>query len=236
MENNEYDIDALNRTLLPPPRIQPFVENWPVIEPPFRDQRPPYEQEAEEWELVESNPIPDHELSVLTDDVLARTQEIVLNNEQIQKHLAKKRYVAIGASLRESKDRDSRPIILFVLYNYDDHQTIEVSLDHRSLEVTDVVNATYQPAPIQEEIDRAIGLARQHERLSARLTDDLIGTAILVTVDDPGDPRHNHRLFDIRFGCADVRLPRYSALVDLDTETVIHTGNLDGLCGEDEHE
>lgn len=236
MENNEYDIDALNRMLLPPPRIQPFVENWPVIEPPFRDQRPPYEQEAEEWELVESDPTPADELMVLTDDVLARTHEIVLGNEQIQKRLAKKRYTAIGAGLRESKDPDSRPVILFVLYNYDDHQTIEVSLDHRSLEVTDVRTATYQPAPIEEEIDRAIDLARQHERLSARLTDDLVGTAILVTVDDPRDPRHNHRLFDIRFGCADERLPRYSALVDLDTETVIRTGVVNGLCGEDEHE
>jgi hypothetical protein len=168
--------------------------------------------------------------------MLVRVRDVVLGNERIQQTLADKRYIAIGASLRESKDPDSRPIILYVLYDYGENETIEVTLDHDRLEVTDVATARYQPAPLQEEIEYAVDLARQHEKLTARQIDELVGTAILVTVDDPRDPRYNHRLFDIRFGCPDERLPRYSALVDLSTEEVLSTGIVDAHCGGDDHE
>ena len=236
MESNEYDVDALNRNLLPPPRIQPFTENWPIIEPPFRDQRPPYDQEAEEWEFVESSPTHDNELMVLTDEMLIGVREVVMRHEPLQKLLADKRYIAIGASLRESKDPDSPSTILFILYDYGENKVIEVTLDRRSLEVKDITTSRYQPPPVQEEIDHAINLARKHEKLAAHLADNFIGTAILVTADDPRDPRHNHRLFDVRFGCPDERLPQYSALVDLSTEKVISSGNVDGLCGGGHHE
>jgi hypothetical protein len=236
MENSVYDIDALNRLLSPPPRIQPFVENWPVIEPPFRGQSPPYEQDAEEWDAVESSPVPDGELMVLTDEALARIREVALGHEDVQRLLADRRYIAIGGTLRDSKEPGSRPSVLFILYDYTANETIEVMLERDSLEVIDVATARYQPAPLEEEIGRAIDLARQHEKMADRLTDGLVGTAILVTFDDPRDPRYNHRLFDIRFGCPDERLPRYLALVDLSTEEVISTGRVDGVCGGDDHE
>lgn len=235
MSVNDYDLDALNRSLLPPPRIWPAPENWPVFEPPFRDHRPPYEQEAEEWEAVESSEIAEGERMVLADEMLARVREAVLGSERLQRLLADRRYIPIGATLQESKDPDSPPTILYVIYDYDTNQAIEVTLD-RSLEITNLANLQYQPAPLQEEIDRAIELARQHDRLAARLTDDLTGMAILITVDDPQDPRYNHRLFDIRFGCRDERLPRFSALVDLSTETVISAGALDAPCGGNDDE
>ncbi|HEX6384615.1 MAG TPA: hypothetical protein VF177_08100 [Anaerolineae bacterium] len=236
MEESEYDIEALNRSLSPPPRIQPFPENWPIIEPPFRDQRPPYVQEAEEWEPVESSPIADDERMVLTDEMQRRVREVVLRHERLQKLLADRRYFPIGATLRTSKDPDAGSVLLFVLYDYDENQTIEVAMDRDSLEVTDVTTASYQPAPVQEELDHAIDLARQDEKLAGRLTDDLVGMALLVTIDDPEDPLYNHRLFDVRFGRPDERLPRYEALVDLSTETVVHSGVVAGLRGGNAHE
>lgn len=233
---SEYDAEALNRSLLPPPRIRPFTENWPVIEPPFRDQRPPYEQEAEEWEAVESSPIPEDELMVLSDELQARVRRAALQDERVRELVVDKRTVVIGASLRESKDPEQPATIVFVLYSYDDNQAIEVWLEGDDMEVTEVSTANYQPALLQEEIERALELARRHENLAGRLSDELVGMAIQVTVDDPLDPRYNHRLFDIRFGCADERLPRYQALVDLSTEEVIGSGAMDSICGGDDHE
>ena len=144
---------------------------------------------------------------VLTDELQARVRKVVLYHDRIQELLADKRHIAIGASLRESKDPDLPPTILFVLYNYDDNQAIEVTLERDNLEVTDVATASYQPAPVQEEIEQALDLARRHENLEGRLNDDLVGMAIQVTVDDPLDPNYNHRLFDIRFGWMDSDTP-----------------------------
>jgi hypothetical protein len=236
MEPNKYDVNALNRNLLPPPRIQPFVENWPIIEPPFRGQIPPHVQDAEEWEDVDSNQVRDDELMIVTDETLARVREGVLRNERLQRLLTDKRYIALGASLREDKNPDSSSLILFILYSYSENKVIEVTLDRSSLEITDISTARYQPSPVQEEINQAIAIARLHEKLADQLTDDLIGMAILVTEDDPQNPLHNHRLFDIRFGCPDQRLPKYWALVDLSTEKVIGAGSLNERCGGGEHE
>lgn len=208
---------------LPPPRMIPHGELWPVVEPPLRDQAPPmWLEEVEEWESFESDPLDD----VLTEDMVRKVQEIALAHEDVKKLLTDKRYLPIGTSLLDNK-RDDEPDVsslLFIFYNYTDNLVIEVLLDWESLEVTEVTEAHYQPAPVEEEIEQAILLARADDRLANRLTDDLEGMVILVSPVNPDDPYFAHRLFDIRFGRSDERLPRYLALVDLSTETVLKVG------------
>jgi hypothetical protein len=221
--------------LLPPPRQLPHAEAWPVIEPPFRNHRPPSTQEIEEWEAFRSSPLEEN-AGLLTDDFAARIRETALYHEAVRRMLDGKRHVSIGASLRQDKAEGGTPVALFVIYVYDDDDTIEVLLDGSSLELIKVAAAKYQPAPVQEEIDRAIRLARLHENLANRVDDGLEGSAILITRADPRDSLAGHRLLDVRFGCPDERLPRYAALVDLSTETVIRAGEIGTGCGGTRHE
>jgi hypothetical protein len=114
--------------------------------------------------------------------------------------------------------------LVYVLYDYTDNFAIEVSLDKDATNIIDVAKYRYQPAPLEEEIERAIALAREDQRLKGKLTDELEGMAILVSPVDPSNPYFSHRQFDVRFGCPDERLPRYNALVDLSLELVLRVG------------
>jgi hypothetical protein len=212
-------------SLLPPPPLVPLGEPLPIIEPPLRDLRPPdTPEQVEQWEPVSSGPLEIQ--NQLTRELAQRAQDTVLGSEEVQQMLDNKRYIAIGASLREDRVENTTSL-LFILYNYTDNLTIEVSLDENGQEVTEVMEARYQPPPLQEEIDQAIQLAREDSRLARRhLSDDLEGSAIVVSSVDPEDPYYNHRQFDVRFGRPDRRLARYGALVDLSTETVLRAGAL----------
>jgi hypothetical protein len=191
----------------------------------LRDLRPPdIPEQVEQWEPVSSGPLEIQ--NQLTRELAQRAQDTVLGSEEVQQMLDNKRYIAIGASLREDRVENTTSL-LFILYNYTDNLTIEVSLDENGQEVTEVMEARYQPPPLQEEIDQAIQLAREDSRLARRhLSDDLEGSAIVVSSVDPEDPYYNHRQFDVRFGRPDRRLARYGALVDLSTETVLRAGAL----------
>lgn len=230
MEDFNYQKEVLQRALLPPPRVRPQPELGPIIEPPFRGVARPRIEQPEEWEPFRGEPIRD-EFPVLTAEMAGRARALAVSEQRVAKILADKHYITIGASLRESKEADSRAEILVVIYNYTDNEVVEVLLNSDNLEVSRVNTARYQPAPVEEEIERAIRLARDADGLAKHLTDDMIGMAIQVTSDDPADPRYNHRLFDIRFGCADERLPRFVAIVDLSTNTVVSTGAVDQRCG-----
>jgi hypothetical protein len=212
-------------SLLPPPQLLPLGEPLPIIEPPLRDLRPPdTPEQVEQWEPVSSGPLEIQ--NQLTRELAQRAQDTVLGSEEVQQMLDNKRYIAIGASLREDRVENTTWLV-FILYNYTDNLTIEVSLDENGQEVIEVREARYQPPPLQEEIDQAIQLAREDSRLATRhLSDDLRGTAIVVSSVDPEDPYYNHRQFDVRFGRPDKRLARYEALVDLSTETVLRAGAL----------
>jgi hypothetical protein len=98
-----------------------------------------------------------------------------------------------------------------------------VLLDAGSLEVLDVDRRETQPAPVDEEIERAVALAREDARLAPHVV-DLRGVALLAAPSDPLDPRAGHRCFDVRFGEEDERLPRYWALVDLSAGEVLRAG------------
>jgi hypothetical protein len=211
--------------LLPPQQILLRGESLPVIEPPLRDLRPPETPvQAEQWEPVSSGPLEIQ--NQLTEELAQRAQDTVLDTEEVRQVLDDKRYIAIGASLLEDRIENTISLV-FILYNYTDNLAVEVSLDEYGQEVTEVMEARYQPPPLQEEIDRAIQLAREDSRLATRyLSEHFEGTALLVSSVDPEDPYYNHRQFDVRFGRPDERLPRYGALVDLSTETVLRAGAL----------
>lgn len=215
-------------SLLPPPQppqILPLGLSRPVIEPPLRDLRPPdTPEQTEQWEPVSSGPLEIQ--NQLTGEFAQRAQDTVLGTEEVRQVLDNKRYIAIGASLLEDRVENTTSLV-FILYNYTDNVAVEVSLDENGQEVTEVMEARYQPPPLQEEIDQAIQLAREDSRLATRpLSDDVEGTALLVSSVDPEDPYYNHRQFDVRFGRPDKRSPRYGALVDLSTETVLRAGAL----------
>ena len=235
MQRPSRGAGSAREMLPPPPRQLPHAEAWPVIEPPFRNQRPPWTQEIEEWEPFRSGSLAENP-GLLTDDLTARIREAALYHEAVRRVLDGKRHVSIGASLRQDKEDGNAPVALFVIYVYDDDDTIEVLLDGTSLDLIKVATAKYQPAPVQEEIDRAIRLAAVHQSLAGRVGEDLEGSAILITRADPRDPLFGHRLLDVRFGCPDERLPRYAALVDLTTEAVVRSGEIGAPCGGTRHE
>lgn len=220
-------MEKFDRHLFPPPRMMPHGEFRPIIEPPLRDMAPfPGSEMIDEWETFMSGPVE----NLLTEELVRRAQAVALADERVKRWLNKKRYIPVGASLLEKRDEPRESSLLFVFYDYTDNLTIEVSLDRTAQEVTGVREAHYQPAPTEQEIEQAVSLARRDSRLTERLTDDLEGTAILVSPVDPDDPNYSHRQFDVRFGCPTERLPRYMALVDLSTETVVRVGP--GCAGE----
>jgi VCPO second helical-bundle domain len=217
------------RGLPPPPRMLPYGELRPVIEPAFRDQEPPRTQEeVEEWEPFPSGPL-EH---VLTDELAQRAEQVALASPEVRRLLAEKRYIAIGASLMDEGDekpegeaRAQAGTLIFMIYNYTDNMAIQVTLDRNAQSVIRAVERFPDPCPPRSvEIDQAVTLARQDHRLAEHLTEDMEGTAIMVTMADPAHPLYRHRLFDVRFGYSDERLPRQMALVDLSDERVVRAG------------
>lgn len=220
--------------LLPPPRLHPHGELHPVTEFSFDDQPgPSWGEQYDEWERVESTPIEDE--PILTDELAEEVESIALEHEEVSQLLGD-RYVTIGTSLRLKRRKDDEPTLVFVAYDYDDDRTIEAVLeyDDDELDVINVEQASYQPAPVDEELDQAIQLAKEDEWLQKQLTKKLEGSALIVTSNDVDDSRRGHRLFDVRFRRPNNRLPRYRALVDLSAEEVVETstvGDPDDECG-----
>ncbi len=207
-----------------PPDLQLFGEFPAVIEPPFRDMQPfPEQVTIEQWEPFVSFSRDE----LLTSEFVTRLQDIAVSNEQVSQLLGNKRFVGIGASILETKRKPEATKIVYVFYNYDDNQTIEVFFNSLSGRVTEVAVNQSQPAPLQEEVDRVVAIARQDERLSQsldKLEKTLEGGAILVEPDDLENRFVGHRIFDVRFGLSDERLPRYWALVDLSLGEVLKAG------------
>jgi hypothetical protein len=210
-----------NRNLLPPPQMLPHGELRPVIEPPLRDL-PPFvgPEMVEEWQPFASHSVESH----LMADLALKAHEVAMKDERVKQRLTDKQCIPIGISLLENRDDPKAASLMYVFYNYTDNLAIEVFLDRTTQKIIDIVDSHYQPPPLQEEIEHAITLARQDSRLAERLTDDLEGTAILVSPIDPDSPYCFHRQFDVRFGSPDERLPRYMALVDMSMRKVLKAG------------
>jgi len=210
--------------LHPAPEIVPHGEPLPAFGPLSDQAGPPIESDiAEDWEPVEIFPAEQAE----AEDLLPRAEGVALADERVKTQLAGKRSIAIGASLLDDKNGGSQRVVQ-VFYDYTDNVAVELFVDPSTEAVQDIEMGSWQPAPVQEEIERAIALAREDPRLADRLTEDLEGTALLLTTEDPEDPNHGHRQLDVRFVRPDERLPRYMARVDLSTESVSVAGAVSG--------
>jgi len=209
--------------LLPPPRVLPHGELPPVIEPALRGV-PAFDGPApDQFEPFESDELP----PVVSPESLERIREMVLAHETVREQVGGGRLEWIGVSVLDDKAAEDgvESLLLAILFSYDRNRAIEVRLDRDGEKVHDVSVQEYQPPPTDEEIRRAVELARSDPRLAEQLSDNLVGTALLV-----GSPGSNHRMFDVRFGCASERLPRFMAAVDLSREAVVRVGS---CCGHD---
>jgi hypothetical protein len=222
--NKEERGDAQQHAyLLPPPRLLQHGELAPVIEPALRgvpafDGPPP--DHLEPFESEEASP-------AVSAELLERARETVLAHGGVREHLDGERFEWIGVSARDEKaleDGDEAPL-LAILYSYDRNRAIEVRLDASGEKVHDVSIEAYQPPATDEEVRRAVELARSHPRLAESVTEDLVGTAILMDAANAVGRR-----FDVRFGCPSERLPRFMATVDLSREAVVSVGS---CCGHD---
>jgi len=208
--------------LAPPPAYVLLDEPLPVVEPPLRGQRIPRAPEGiTEWEHVASD---EPSTATVAREQVARAAEAALADERVTQALGKGAHQVIGTSIVARGEKGAgEDAVLFVAYSYAEDRAIEVLLDAGSLEVLDVARSEAQPAPVDEEIERVVALAREDGRLGQQVA-DLRGVALLAAPSDPLDPRSTHRCFDVRFGGDDERLPRFWALVDLSTGEVLRAG------------
>lgn len=206
---------------LPRPEREPLrAEPPPVIEPPLRDI-PEYDGMEIEGGL---KPFRSEPLRPPVDDQLARqVRDVAFADERVQQALDDRRHVVIGVSPRDDDKERCIPATLLVAYRYDDEQTLEVWLEgeDEDLQVADVIEVDYQPAPADEELARAIELARAHRWLGPMITEGFEATVILTSDVGPGDRHYGRRRFIVGFGPADERQPRLRALVDLGADEVL---------------
>jgi hypothetical protein len=195
----------------------------PVIDPPLHGVPLFAGPEPDHFEPFASEPLSPR----VPPELSERARGTVLQHEALKQHLEGKRFEWIGLSALDDKavENGREAGLLAVLYSYADDRAIEVRLDSAGEVVHDVAHLAYQPPPTQDEIQRAIDFAKSDQRLAGELGDDLVGTAILVSSEDPNSPSFRHRLFDVRFGCPCERLPRLMGMVDLSRETVTSVGS-----------
>jgi hypothetical protein len=209
------------RASLPrPPRFPATLQEFPaVVEPPLRDIDDPPETTIEGFELVEGQRAALPDATELVDTF----REAAFADDRVRDLLADKRYRVLGASrLVDDKERET-PTSLLLLYSYSDEQTYRVWLsdDGRDRRVQDIEEVDQQPPASDEEIERAIEIARGSGDVEPHVVDGYEATALLTSSVEPGDQHYGHRRVVVRFGPPDERLPRVRTLVDLGTEEVL---------------
>jgi hypothetical protein len=211
------------RASLPrPPRVPPALQEFPaVVEPPLRDIDDPPETLIEGFELVESQ---SPRVAVpATTEMADPFREAVFADERIQRLLVDKRHAVLGASrLLDDKEREV-PASLLLLYSYTDERTYRVWLEGEGgdVRVRDIEELDQQPPASEEEIQRAIDIARTADDVESRLAEGFEATALLASSVEPGDRHYGRRRVAVGFGPPDERLPRVRVLVDLGTEEVL---------------
>lgn len=212
----------VNRFPLPkPPGSLGRGAPWPIWDPPLVDQDPPDgRQDIEMMVPFQSTPLEDE----LTQDEADRVRQVALEEPRVRELLGGRRVTDFGAALVKAK-RDAEPdLVRYQFFSCDTLRSVQIVFERSNLAVVEVISGEGQPAPLPEEVDRAVSLA------AAELGVDrgLVGQAIFITREDPNDPLFRHRLADVRFGKADERRPRFRALVDLCDERVLDSGEFRG--------
>jgi hypothetical protein len=216
---------SFERYIGPPPRLVPAAEALPHVGglslSAYRGESP------DEIEPHSASPLD----GAFDDDAAQQMLKHALGSERVRARLGRGRVTPIGVSRRGEVAKGEPRTYLVVAYDYSANVAVEIRLDEGG-EVLGMSDERYQPPPTQEEITRAIELARAHDRL-ARRVDGLVAMAIPFTgVDNEWADR---RVLEVLFGCRTDRLPRYRAWVDLGTESVLHAGGADE-CGPQREE
>jgi hypothetical protein len=203
-----------------PPRPPGLAEPPATIEPRLRDipefPGPDLADVIEPFDGGWTEPL-------VSESFVRAAREAAFADNRFQELLGDRRHAVIGVSRRLDDKERREPLAVLVAYSYERGRTIEAWLtgEEGNLDVADVAEADYQPAPSDDELARAIELARSHERIAVALADDYEAQALLASDVEEGDLHHGTRRVVVGFGPADERQARVSALVDLGTEEVL---------------
>jgi hypothetical protein len=167
--------------------------------------------------MTEPSPFEDRDASA-RDEAPA----IALESVRVAGLLEGKRFGVLGVGWRALDRSRQAPVV--TIYNYTDDLAIEVLVDVEDREVLAVSDAPAAPALTAAEQARALDIVRSDGRLAEFGVDVDTGTAILVQDVDFGDPRHGHRLVDLRFGTGRYHVPTAFAMVDLSAEELVGVG------------
>ena len=216
--------NSLDRYIEPPPRLIPSAEALPHLGglklAAYRGALP------DEIELHPVTQLKDAFEHAEAQGMLKRAME----NQKVRDRLGRGRTTPIGVSRRGEVAKGERRTYLAVAYDHTANLAVEISLDEHG-ELLGINEEQYQPPPIQIEIDRAIELARTHDRLASKV-EGLVAMAIPFA--GPNNEWANRRVLEVLFGCRSERLPKYRAWVDLGTESVLWAGEGCECC--DQHE
>jgi hypothetical protein len=205
---------------IPPPPDLPDLYEFPaIIEPALKELptlAPPPVEPAE--------PVPSERIAITSSvELTRRVVPVAIADERVSRVLNGKRYAMLGAS-RRVDDKERLPAhTLLAIYNYTDDKAYEVWLGGRGvdLHVLEVFATGEQPSLSDEEIERAVRLARSDQRVAASLPEEFKAMALLTSAVDPGDKHYGRRRAYVGFGPPDERMPRIRAIVDLSTEEVV---------------
>jgi len=212
--------------LLPPPRLLPNDELPPHLD---RLELAPYTGRLPD-EIEPFTPAASED--PFTAERATAVAERVLDHQSVRQRLAGAQWELIGASRRSGKD-EARQVVV-VIYDYGRDTAIEVTADEEGSDILSVSDFAYQPPLTHLEIERAVGLAHADERIAHHDLTDLVTNAIPLDPPAQGEPGAGHRVLEVLFGCANERLPRYRAIVDLSDRRVLRAGLVDDCCGQEE--
>jgi hypothetical protein len=150
----------------------------------------------------------------------------LLAHDQARAVVEGPRTAVLGASqLVDDKEYEQRPRTVVVLYDYEQGNAIEVVVGEEAgagePRVESVEPTDRQPSLSDQEIERAITLAREADRVAPHLSEEWVANALLTSDVSPGDQYYGQRRVVVVFGPAEERLPRVRVLVDLATNAVL---------------
>ena len=157
-----------------------------------------------------------------SEQILKRTLDL----SKVRDRFARGRVKVIGVSRRGEVEKGEPRTYLVVAYDYLANLAIEVTVNEQG-EPLQIAEERYQPPLIESEIDRAVELARTHDRLQRRV-EGLVPMAIPYS--GPNDEFAGRRVVEVLFGCRSERLPKYRAWVDLGADQVLFAGESCPCC------
>ncbi len=202
--------------LPPPPEPARLLEPAAIVEPRLQDMPPPPTPDISEWELVTTERYAPPSLEPL----MARARDAAVRDERVEALLRGERVVVLGAAQQLDRKSDG-PATVIVAYDYERARSIEIELTgpEEAMQVAHVAESEHQPSLSDDEIDRAIRIART--RAGEHVQSDWPANALLTSSVSAGDRYFGRRLVVVVFGPADERLPRVRCLVDLGREETV---------------